>query len=120
MTPLLLAQAMALTNLVGHVVVATPLAIEGDRVVVATASATNRYPLSVFPASEQRRVRERLGLVQPPASAAEADRRAYVRRESERIAAMERDGLLKADEAAARRKALRAFAEKAAKTPSAR
>ena len=101
------------TNVLGHVLVAEPVSISGGRVSFAVpaagAVATNTCPLSAFPAAERARMRAALGAAQPPADAAAANRMAFAEREEDRIAAMERDGLLTAEEAAGRREALRRF-----------
>ena len=103
------------TNLAGHVISARPLSVAGGKAVfevpavASGAAATNSYPLSVFPEGERRRIVATIGASAPPADAAEANRRAFAAREEERIAAMERDGLLTAEEAATRRTALRGF-----------
>ena len=114
MTNAVIAAVACWTNVAGHVLAATPLSVADGKAVFEVpaahgAAATNAYPLSVFPASEQTRIRAALGLQEPPADAAEANRRAFAAREEERIAAMERDGLLTADEAAKRRGSLRRF-----------
>ena len=104
------------TNVAGNAISATPLSLADGKVTFEVPAAngacvTNAYPLSVFPPSERTRIRAVLGLAEPPATAAEANRRAYAAREEERISAMERDGLLTAEEAAKRRDALRGFIE---------
>ena len=116
MTNAVIAAVMCWTNVAGRVLAATPVSLAGGKVAFSMPSAggavaTNSYPLSVFPAGEQARIRAALGIARPPADAAEANRRAFAAREEERIAAMERDGLLTADEAAKRRESLHGFME---------
>lgn len=108
------------TNIVGHVLVATPVAIEGDYVVFESKSAnerttvTNAYALSVFQERERSRLRKALGVADPPRTAEDANERAFVQRELERIDAMERDKLLPTEEANSRRRALDAFMKRGA------
>lgn len=116
MTTALVAALACWTNVVGHVVRATPLSVADGKAVFEVPAAngscaTNSYPLAVFPAAERSRIRAALGVEEPPKDAAEANRRAFAAREERRIAAMERDGLLAADEAAKRRESLRGFVD---------
>ena len=61
----------AWTNTAGRVITAEPVRIAGDRVEMARGAVTNSYPLSVFMASEQKRIRRALGEYELPRKAAE-------------------------------------------------
>ena len=55
------------TNHAGQVVRACPLAVTNGVVTVALDDGRRaRYPLSIFPASEQRRIKASLGVADPP------------------------------------------------------
>ena len=55
------------TNHAGQVVRACPLAVTNGVVTVALDGGRRaRYPLSIFPASEQRRIKSALGVADPP------------------------------------------------------
>ena len=80
---LIAAVVSAWTNAAGRVITAAPVRIDGQKVVMASVKGsgggmrdegrvvTNSYPLSVFMASEQKRIRRALGEYELPRKAAE-------------------------------------------------
>jgi len=64
----LVASCLAYTNVAGKVIWAEPVKLEGDKVqlVQVSTTTTNTYNLSLFPQSEQRRIKAALGIYEPP------------------------------------------------------
>ena len=109
-----IAAIAAWTNILGHVLFATPVALERSDVLFVQPSSrdgalvTNSFKLAVFPLHEQARIFDYLKLPQP-ISEEDAFRKAFVERNIEKISAMERDGLLSPSEAAERRSRLNRY-----------
>ena len=61
----------AWTNTAGRVITAEPVRIVGQNVVMARGTVTNSYPMGVFMAAEQKRIRRALGEYELPRKAAE-------------------------------------------------
>ena len=108
-----LAQAGSWTNKAGHVLSAEPVAVKGSQVLFQQGSKTVSYPLSVFPPSEQSRLKADLGVVEVPNGLKDAH--AMAQRTLKRLRVLHADGKM-SDKAYSEgcAKAQRRFREQAA------
>lgn len=72
--PLLLAIIAAWTNTANRVIVAEPVKLDGAAVVMRVSGGERKLPLSVFPESEQRRIKAALETYELPAALEELRR----------------------------------------------
>lgn len=90
------------TNVAGNAIEAVPLQIKGAKVTFRLPGGDKtKYPLSLFPESEQLRLRKALGEYVLPDDL--ATKRSYIKMQLEKYDAMERDGLITAETAEERR-----------------
>ena len=68
---LIAAVVSAWTTTAGRVITAEPVRIVGQKVEMARGTVTNSYPMGVFMATEQKRIRRALGEYELPRKAAE-------------------------------------------------
>lgn len=67
-----IAQSGSWTNQAGHVLSAVPVEIKGMQIVFRKGAESVVYPLSVFLPSEQKRLKDALGIVEVPPGLADA------------------------------------------------
>ena len=105
MTGVLIAAVVsAWTNTAGRVITAEPVRIAGDRVEMARGTVTNSYPMGVFMAAEQKRIRRALGEYELPRKAAEV--RTVLAAQLARAEARAKAGRMTPEALAEKRKAL--------------
>jgi hypothetical protein len=107
------AQSGSWTNQAGQVLSALPVEIKGAHVVFKKGTESVTYPLSVFLPSEQKRLKDTLGIVEVPAGLVQAH--ALVQRVLKRLQVIHAAGRLSDEEYGdACTKARQAFRETAA------